>query len=72
MLYNEEEVLQICKKYDIETVEKEEYPLYMDNEMDENFSFSKVIHQPVKFIDEEDLIFSIANAIKKDDKNDNI
>ena len=46
--YNEE-VLRICKKYGIETVEKEGYPIYMGKEMDENFSFSEMMCQPVDF-----------------------
>lgn len=41
------EVKRICKKYGIETVEKEGYPIYMGKEMDENFSFSEMMHEPV-------------------------
>lgn len=48
MLYDEKEVVEICKKYGIETVEKEGYPLYKGKEMDENFSISEMMHEPVK------------------------
>lgn len=50
MLYNEEEVLNICKKYGIETIETEGYPIYMDKEMDENFSISEIMYEPMKTI----------------------
>lgn len=56
MLYNEEEVLNICKKYGIETVETEGYPLYMGEEMDENFSISGIMNEPMKIIQSSDLI----------------
>lgn len=49
MLYNEDEVKRTCKKYGIETVEKEGYPIYMGKEMDENFSFSEMMRQSVDF-----------------------
>ena len=52
MLYDEKEVVQICKKYGIETVKKNGAPLYMGKEMDENFSFSEMMHLPVEFVDE--------------------
>ena len=58
MLYNEEEVIRICKKYGIETIEKEGYPIYMENEMDENFSFSEMMHQPVDYDDEDSIVVS--------------
>ena len=49
IFYNDDEVKLICKKYGIETVEKEGYPIYMGKEMDENFSFSEMMRQPVIF-----------------------
>lgn len=49
MLYNEDEVKRICAKYGIETVEKEGYPVYMGEEMDENFSFAEMMRQSVDF-----------------------
>lgn len=56
MLYNEEEVLNICKKYGIETVETEGYPIYMDKELDENFSIAEIMHEPIKIIHSSDCI----------------
>ena len=56
MLYNEEEVLNICKKYGIETIETEGYPIYMDEEMDENFSIADIMHEPIKTIRSSDLV----------------
>ena len=37
MLYDEAEVLRICKKYGIETVKKEGYPLYMGRKWMKHF-----------------------------------
>ena len=51
MLYDEKEVTEVCKKYGIETVKKKGAPLYMGKEMDENFSFSEMMHEPVKIKD---------------------
>ena len=48
MLFDEKQMLEICKKYGIETVEKEGYPLYQGKEMDESFSFSEMMHQTVR------------------------
>lgn len=56
MLYNEEEVLNICKKYGIETIETEGYPIYMDEEMDENFSIAEIMHEPIKTIHSSDFV----------------
>lgn len=44
MLFDEKEMLEICKKYDIEAIEKDGYPLYNDQEMDENFSISNILN----------------------------
>lgn len=52
MLYNEAEVLAICKKYGIETVKKEGAPLYQDEEMEDGFSYSDMMHEPCKFMDD--------------------
>ena len=41
-MYNEEETLRICKKYNIDVVKKEGLPLYNGENMDENFSFEKI------------------------------
>lgn len=48
MLYDEKQMLEICKKYGIETVKKNGMPLYKGKEMDENFSFSEMMHQTVR------------------------
>lgn len=48
MLYDEKEVVEICKKYGIKTVKKKGMPLYKGKEMDENFSFSEMMHQPIR------------------------
>lgn len=50
MLYNEKEVVEICNKYGIETVEKKGYPLYQGKEMDENFSIVDIIREPIPII----------------------
>lgn len=47
MLYNEKEVMEVCKKYGIETVKKNGMPLYKGKEMDENFSIAEIMHEPV-------------------------
>lgn len=47
MLYDEEEMLRICRKYGIKTVKKKGMPLYKSKEMDENFSISEIMHEPV-------------------------
>ena len=47
MTYNEEEMLRICEKYGIETVEKEGAPLYLSKEMNEDFSFNKIMKQSI-------------------------
>ena len=64
MLYNEEEVLNICKKYGIETVETEGYPIYLDEEMDENFSISEIMHEPIKTIRSSDSV-KISMSVSK-------
>ena len=47
MLYDEKEVVEICKKHGIETVEKKGYPLYQGKEMDENFSIAEIMREPI-------------------------
>lgn len=47
MTYNEEEMLRICEKYGIKTVEKERAPLYPGKEMNEDFSFNEIIKQSI-------------------------
>ena len=48
MLYDEKEVMEVCKKYGIKTVKKNGMPLYKGKEMDENFSFSEMMHEPIR------------------------
>lgn len=48
MLYNEKEVIEICNKYESETVEEKGYPLYQGKEMDENFSIADIMREPVR------------------------
>lgn len=48
MLYDEKEVIEICNKYVIETVEKKGYPIYQGKEMDENFSIVDIMHEPIR------------------------
>ena len=50
--YDEKEVVEICKKYDIETVEKEGYPLYQDKDMDENFSIADIMRESILITEE--------------------
>lgn len=63
MLYNEEEVLRICKKYGIETVKRSGYPAYVDKEMDENFSVDEMLRQPVVSVDNTLISFSQATLM---------
>lgn len=53
MLFDEKQVLEICKKYGIETVRKEGYPLYMGKEMDENFSIAEIMREPVTIMEDD-------------------
>lgn len=46
MLYDIEEMLRICEKYGIETIEKEGAPLYLGKEMTEEFSFEQMMREP--------------------------
>lgn len=51
-MYDEKEVVEICKKYGIEIVEKEGYPLYQGIEMDENFSIAEIMREliPINYV----------------------
>ena len=51
-MYDEKQMLEICKKYGIETVKKEGYPLYMGKEMDENFSIAEIMREPMTIMEE--------------------
>jgi len=47
MLYDEKEVVKICKKYGIETINKKGMPLYKGKEMDENLLISELMNEPI-------------------------
>ena len=51
--YDEKEVVEICKKYGIETVETEGYPIYIDKEMDENFSIADIMREPIPITEDD-------------------
>ena len=53
MLYDEKEVIEICKKYDIETIETEGYPMYMDEEMDANFSIAEIMYESIPITEDD-------------------
>ena len=50
-MYNEEEMLRICKKHNIDVVKKEGLPLYNGEEMNENFSFENLMHESILLFD---------------------
>lgn len=52
MLFDEKQVIEICNKYGIETVEKKGYPLYQGKEMDESFSIAEIMREPVTIMEE--------------------
>lgn len=52
MLFDEKQVLEICKKYGIETVRKKGYPIYQGKEMDERFSIAEIMREPVTIMEE--------------------
>lgn len=49
MLFNEQEIIEICNKYGIEVVKKSGFPLYMGEEMDENFSVEEMMKDSCEF-----------------------
>lgn len=51
-MFDEKQMLEICKKYGIETVEKKGYPLFQGKEMDENFSIAEIMREPVTIMEE--------------------
>lgn len=57
MLFDEKEMLDICQKYGIPLVEKEGYPLYMGEEMNENFSVEKMMHESCQFAYSEKVMY---------------
>ena len=61
MMYNEREMINICKKYGIELVEKEGNPIYMGKEMDDDFSFSEMMKKTVQ---SDDSIYAVVETIE--------
>lgn len=45
-LYNKKEMLHVCNKYGIETVKKVGAPLYQSKEINDDFSFEKMMQEP--------------------------
>ena len=58
MLFNEKEMLNICKKYGIDVVEKEGYPLYDGDEMDESFSMDDIMNDTYNITMSTKIIYS--------------
>ena len=52
-MYNEEETLRICKKYNIDVVKEEGLPLYNGENMDENFSFENLMSESIPLFGED-------------------
>lgn len=48
-MFNEKQMLDICKKYGIDVAEKDGYPLLMGEEMDENFSAEEMMQESCAF-----------------------
>ena len=46
MLYYREKTLHICEKYGIKTVKKVGAPLYKSKEINDDFSFEKMMQEP--------------------------
>lgn len=51
-MYDEKEMLRICKKYNIDVVKKDGLPLYMGEEMNEDFSFANLMKVPTPMFKE--------------------
>ena len=46
MLFDEKEMLELCKKYDIPVVENNGVPLFENEEMTEEFLISEIMNEP--------------------------
>lgn len=51
-MYDEKLVLEICNKYGIKTEITEGYSTYLGKEMDENFSISEIMREPIEIIED--------------------
>ena len=58
MLFNEKEMLKVCRKYGIDVVEKDGYPLYDEQEIDENFSICDIMNDSCNVGINEKIIYS--------------
>lgn len=47
MLFDEKEMLELCKKYNIETVKKEGYPIFDGEDMNDSFMISSIMNVPI-------------------------
>ena len=58
MLFNEKEMLKVCRKYGIDVVEKDGYPLYNGQEIDESFSIRDIMNDSCNTGINEKIIYS--------------
>lgn len=65
-MFSEKEMLKVCRKYGIDVVEKDGYPLYNGQEMDESFSISDIMNDSCNIGINEQVIFSEALEINVD------
>lgn len=57
MLFNEKQMLDVCKKYGIDVIQKDGFPLYQGVEMDENFSVDEIMYETSSFVGSGNVIF---------------
>ena len=58
MLFDENEMLEVCKKHGIDIVEKDGYPLYNGDEMNADFSIYDIMHDTCNIAVSEKTIYS--------------
>ena len=58
MLFNEKEMLELCKKHSIDVVEKEGYPLFNGIELSPDLSISELLNNPHCTTIEEKTLYS--------------
>lgn len=66
MLFNEKEMLKVCRKYGIDVVEKDGYPLYNGQEIDESFSICDIMNESCNASLTEKIIYSEVLEINVD------
>ena len=64
MLFNEQEMLEVCKKYGIDVVEKDGYPLFKNEEMDDDFSMYNIMHDSCGIDIQEKTLYSKTMNLK--------